>query len=126
MIVNAKDKKIGETADLPDVSAAVNNFLQKITINTITKENVDGRIQETLKQNIEIMAAKQPYKPQEKDIREEGYRSWRWFRIDVDRDLGLKLDDIIILKNIQYRVMSSFDASEYGFITYIVCEGYQS
>jgi hypothetical protein len=126
MITNAKDKLISSSPALPNVSGAINLFLQKVTLKTLVKEQVEGRTQETSEKTFfNVLAAKQPYKPQETDIKEEGQRAWKWFRIRVSVDLGVKIDDIIVLREVNYRVMSISDAREYGSVNYIVCEAFQ-
>jgi hypothetical protein len=126
MIKNACDRTLSESPDVPEVSDAINGNLQKVSIETICRIQTDGRTQELPRKKFSVMASKQPYKPQEADIREEGYRAWKWFTIHVSQDLGVKINDIIILREIEYRVMSALDANEYGFIKYTVCQGFEN
>lgn len=125
MIKNAKDNRIDESPMLTDVSAGIKMMMQNVKIKLIDKSNINGNLQETVKREFNVMAFKVVYKPQEVDIKEEGERAWKWFKIRTPEKIGIKVDDIIKFQGTNYRVKNESDAKEYGTIAYIVIEDFQ-
>jgi len=124
MIKNARDIKIKDSLDLPDVSAAVMQFLQPVKIGIIQKQQINGLTQE-IPCYVDTQATKQPFSAQQLEIKPEGQRGWRWFTLHALTNLDLKLDDVIILGELSYRVMQKYDYAEYGYYQYEIAEGFQ-
>jgi hypothetical protein len=124
MIKDASKKSIKESLDMPDVSDAVMSLLQPMKVGIVQKQQIGGLTQE-IPIYVDTFAVKQPFSAQRLDIKPEGQRSWRWFTLHSLKDLVLKLDDIIILAEIKYRVMQKYDYAEYGFYQYEIAEGFQ-
>lgn len=125
MIVNGKDKKLSDTSTaLPDLSGGVNYFLQKIKIGYVQKRQVNGYTQEVIVYN-DYQATKQ-VKNMDLEILKEGERDWKWYTLHATPELVLNSDDVIVIDQVRYRVMSSLDFKEYGYVEYTVIEDYQN
>ena len=122
---NAKDRKLSESATgLPDVSQSVEMFLQRMVVKVIRKKQVDGYTKEYT-ECIITQAVKQPFSPEQLEVKAEGERSWKWYTLHSLTDLRLKTDDIVILHEVEYRVMEKLDFREYGYYEYHIVEGFQ-
>ena len=124
MIPNGKDVNILQSTQLPDVAPAVLNNLQNVLISIIVKTEVNNRTVKTPGTPVQTLASKVPYKPQDSEILEEGWRAWKWFKLAIINDIGLNIGDLFVLNNVNYKVMSIYDAREYGLLGYIVCQDY--
>lgn len=123
-MINAKDIPLSQAASaLPDVSGAINMLLQPVKVGIITKTQVEGLIDESVKWH-DTKVVRQPFSAQQLMIRPEGQRSWKWFSIHATPDLILGVDDLFILYDVRYRVMEKYDFSEYGFLYYNCVEDF--
>lgn len=111
---------------LPNVSGAVMAYMQELTFDLVKKRLVDGILQET-RTTIETLGVRQVVDPQKLNIKEEGQRSWRYedLHIPADEDIDINIDDIVIFKNNQYRVIEKYDYSEYGYIEYMIAQTFK-
>ena len=104
-ITNAKNKKLNEAVSgLPDLSGAVECFLQDARVGLVTKKQVSGYTQETIDW-ICTRAVRQVMRPQELVVKPEGQRAWRWFKIHAVPECVFKVDDIIIMQGVRMRIM---------------------
>lgn len=125
MILNGKNQTIGvPTSGLPDVSAAVMEILQPVSIGLIVKTLVNGRVQEV--QNVfKTRATKQPFTDRQLILKPEGQRAWGWFTMHALVDVDLKVDDRFYFNGERYRVMQKGDFAEYGYFKYDIIEDFQ-
>jgi hypothetical protein len=122
-IINAKDKNLYETNDLPDVSGGVNMFLQSIKLGMITKKQIAGYTHEFVKY-VYAKAVRQAFTTEQLILRPEGERSWKWYTLHMTPEFQLKTDDIIIIYDMRMRIMERLDYLEYGFIEYHAIEDF--
>jgi len=117
-IINAKDRSLDvQASGLPDVSAAVQYFLQPMIFFQVTKQNVDGFVQE-VENKICAQAVRTPMKAQEVALKPEGQRTWKWENLITTSDIILYPDDIVKFDSDVFRVMGKNDWKEYGYIQY--------
>jgi hypothetical protein len=124
MIPNGKDVNILQSTQLLDVAPAVMSNLQNVIIQIVTRANVNYRVVKTPGTPVQTLASKVPYKPQETEILEEGWRAWKWFKLAIINDIGLGIGDIFTLNGTNTKIMSIYDAREYGLLGYVVCQDY--
>lgn len=126
MIVNARDRKLSHVAmGLPDVSGAVQCFLQPVRLGVIKKKQVSGYTVETVSW-VCTQAVRQAFTPEQLSLKPEGERSWKWYTLHTVPEVCLKTDDIIIIHDLRMRIMEISGYSEYGFNEYHAIEDYTS
>jgi hypothetical protein len=123
MIVNAKDKKISECSDLPDVSDAVMKYLRPVSIGIVTTSNLGG-LPNPVPTWFRTQASCQPFTAEQLEIKPEGQRSWKWSTIHTLTDMKLNNNDQIIFDGVKYKVMAKLDYSRFGYYEYHCIEGY--
>jgi hypothetical protein len=117
-IVNARDKKMSDVpTGLPDLSGAVQLFLQPAKLGLITKKQVDGYTQETINW-VCTQVVRQAFTAQQLVLKPEGERAWKWYTLHTVADICLKVDDLIMLHGLRMRIMAKSDEAEYGFNEY--------
>lgn len=125
MIIDRANKRnITEANDLPDVSSGVQMFFQNIKIDIVRKRNEDGYLKEK-KECLLAQGVVQIFTPAQLAMKPEGERTWKWRKLHMTSHPKLKLDDIVEIKGIKYRVMDMEDFSEYGVVSYDLQEDYR-
>lgn len=124
-IDRANKRKVIDLIDLPDVSNGVQMFFQPIKINVVCKTQIDGYTQETTR-CITAQGVRQSFSADQLALKPEGERTWRFSKLYCTPDVALKLDDIIYIRGVKYRVMGSADWAEYGFSEFDLVEDYVS
>jgi hypothetical protein len=122
MIKNAKDISLNQnTGTLPDVSAALLNWLQPMQVKQITKKNVNFSVVETVVLiNFEGVVENQS--PEQIMYKPEGQRSWKWVAIWTLATITLNVDDIVTSLGKTYRIKNKSDWYQYGYINYEAVE----
>jgi hypothetical protein len=123
MIVNAKDKKINETSDLPDVSDSVMRYLRPVLIGVVNVQNLNG-LPNPVTSWVRTRGCCQPFTAEQLEIKPEGQRSWKWSTLHTLTDLVLNNNDRIVFDGVKYKVMAKLDYSRYGYYEYHCIEGY--
>lgn len=123
-IDRANKRNVNDATDLPDVSQGVQMFFQNIKIDLVRKINENGYLKEH-KHCILTQGVRQTFTPRQLAMKPEGQRTWKWSRLHMLPEPKLKLDDIANIRGTKYRVMSSVDQSEYGFMEYDLIEDYE-
>lgn len=124
MIKNARHQKIDDVPlGLPDVSGAVQSFLQPARLGIVHKAQVSGYTQETVSW-IRTQLVRQAFTPEQLALKPEGERSWKWYTLHTLPDICLKTDDIIMLHGLRMRIMEISGYAEYGFNEYHAIEDY--
>ena len=124
-IDRATKRSIDESPDLLDMSDGVQMFFQSIKIDIIHKYNEDGYIRDK-KKCIITQGVRVTMSPAQLMMRPEGERTWRWSKLFTLPEPRLKLDDIVQVRGVKYRVMSMENNSEYGVMSYDLLEDYQN
>ena len=124
MIKNAADTPLNQNSGtLPDVSGAMLNWFQNLTIQLLTKTVVNYKVEETYVE-VAFKGVTQVLNPDSLKLKPEGQRNWQWLQIHSEPSLNLNLDDIIIYNEMQCRVMAKNDYTSYGYIEYHIVQDF--
>ena len=123
-IVNGKDLPMGQAlAGLPDVSGAVIQFLQPVTIGIINATQINGRTQTIVEKYCDTQGVR--IATDNKVVYSKtGERFWAHEDIYFMRDVILKIDDLFLFNQKQYRVLAIEQWTEYGYNKYTVLQDY--
>ncbi len=124
-IDRANKRNINDANDLPDVSDGVRMFFQNIKIEVLHKYTEDGYVKEK-KTCILTQGVRVTQTPSQLAMKPEGERTWKWSNLFTVPGVNLKLDDIVEIRDIKYRVMGKEDNSEYGVVSYSLLEDYRN
>jgi len=108
---------------VPKVGNVLNGWMRQTYYNQMTRqvidfENVETPVERSAMMNIQPM-------PQEKVQRKpEEQRSWKWVIILTKQNLGLNIDDTIVVRNRSFRIDAINDNQDYGFFRYECQEGF--
>jgi hypothetical protein len=112
----------------PNVSGALASWFQPLIFLALEKTLVDGLSQDRFTQ-VTTSGVVMPLRPQQLAMKPEGERSWIWKKFFCLPVVKLNPSDEIIFgtdeNGDKYRIMAKADYSEYGYIEYEVCQGYQ-
>ncbi len=115
---NGKDVPLNaNTGTVPNMSDALSDWYQPMTFGIITKTIIAFQSVESVV-NLSFRGLWQPLTGRKLDMKPEGQRDWDWYMLHSDIALNLKIDDIIIYLNIQYRVIAKKDYSLYKYQYY--------
>lgn len=123
MISNAGNKKIS-ASQLPNMSATIVGWFQPITFVKLSRAIVDFE-QVVTETKIDTQGVVQVYKPEPLEIQQYGTQSWVWQDMHCLPNVSLKTDDLIIYKNVKYKVLFKKDYTEYGYVEYMLCETFE-
>lgn len=124
MITNGKDIKLNENSGtIPNVSGALLNWFQQITIGIIVKETINFTLVETV-QYINFLGIWEQPSPERLEIRASGERSWNYASLWTQPEVNLKTDDIIIRNGVQYRILNKWDWSDGGYLQFDLVQNY--
>lgn len=121
MISNAGNKKINQNNNLPNMSSTIVGWFLPIRIGIVSRGITDYEQTKSVKW-IDTQGVVQQYKTQDLEITKAGDRSWDLLQIHCLPDLQLENDDLIIYKNVLYKVMNNNNYSDYGYMEYICVE----
>jgi len=123
-IDRANKRNVNDTTDLPDLSSGVMTFFQSIKIEIVKKRNDSGYLKEK-KICILTQGVRQAFTQRQLAIKPEGERSWKWSKLHVLPEPRLNLDDIVLIRDVKYRIMAEMHQSEYGYREYDLLEDYE-
>jgi hypothetical protein len=109
---------------VPDVSGALMDWLQPMVFTPVTKVSENYQAVET-GTPFNFQGVWQPFKPKDLLMRPEGQRDWDWFWCHSLIALPLNVDDVIIYRGEQFRVLAVNNCSLYGFFEYQLCEDWR-
>ena len=66
----------------------------------------------------------QPFSERALLLKPEGQRAWSWFLIHSDPVLSLNVDDVVLWKGVQTRIMARKDYAIYGYVEYHAVQDY--
>ena len=122
----AGNKKIGDLLSrAPQIKVAIQKWAQKYTITRIMQSLDDnGYIKET-KVDTDITGFWQPYSDEDLQLIPEGQRNWQWFAFHVyGPHEHLKFEEVVTIKNIDYKVMAIADFSDENYVEYRLVKSY--
>ena len=110
-------------SNLPNMADVVNIWSENIYCYVIKKELKNYVLEET-KTFLRIKGMFQNAKDTDLQIKTDGQREWRYYKLHSTYD-KLNNDDIIEIDNIRYRIKSKSQDKKYGFTRYILLEDYR-
>lgn len=117
-IANAASKPLFfKSGTVPDVSGALQDYFQNMTFSKVTKTITGFQVSET-DDPINFRGVIQPFTDRALSLRPEGQRAWSWFLVYADPSLSLNVDDVVMWREKQTRVMSRKDFELYGYVEY--------
>ena len=121
-IFNAASKPLfDKSGDIPDVSGALQQYYQQLVFEPVSKLVNGFQVVET-GTAINFRGVVQPLHGTQLLLKPEGQRAWTWLQIHSDTSLQLNVDDVVIFKGIQTRIMMRKDTALYGFMEYHACQ----
>lgn len=119
-------KTINQLSGMPQMVAAFQGWMSKITIGIITQTVVDNFTQDT-QTDITFQGTVQPLSPRQIALKPEGQRAWEWLQIHCfSGNLNLHPNDRIIYNSEQYKVMADNDYSLNNYIEYHLVRDYDN
>lgn len=109
---------------VPDVSGAMTDYFQKMVFTRLTKTIAGFQAVETA-DPIVFQGVIQPFTERQLSLKPEGERAWSWFWLHADPVLALDVDDVVLFKGIQTRVMARKDYALYGYVEYHLVQDWQ-
>lgn len=117
-INNAANQPLFDKAGTtPDVSGALQDYYQAMQFTKLVK-NVVGFQVEEIPDPINFRGTIQPFTERQIFLKPEGQRAWTWFLLHSDPVLTLNVDDVVLWKGKQTRVMARRDYKLYGYVEY--------
>lgn len=106
-----------KSGTVPDVSGALQEYYQDMTFEPVGKIVNGFQVVET-GSPVTFRGTVQPFTERQLLLKPEGQRAWSWFLIHSDPVLSLNVDDVILWRGKQTRVMARKDYQLYGFVEY--------
>lgn len=121
-IANGANKPLfDKSGSVPDVSGALQDYFQPMIFEPVGKIVNGFQVTET-GAPINFRGTAQPFSERALILKPEGQRAWSWFLIHADPVLSLNVDDVIIWRGTQTRIMARKDYALYGFVEYHACQ----
>jgi hypothetical protein len=125
-ITNAKDRPLNQNVGTtPDLSGALLDWFQPMKFILLAKSVQAFKSKQFQNIPINTMGHWQPFQPRTLDIKQEGQRSWKWFRMYCFPGTGLDVDFIITYQGQNYRIMFINDYSLEGYQEFKLVQDYQ-
>jgi len=119
MIQNAKDIKVSASAgEQPDVSDALDGWLQTITGQRMQKQVLAGGVVSEIPVSFAIQGMVQPLSPTQVLLKPEGQRTWIWKMVHCPAGTKICPDDRIIIDCVKYRVMTIYPYQLNGYVQF--------
>ena len=106
---------------VPDVSGALQDYFQPMIFETVSK-TVNGFVVQETGNPIYFRGVLQPLSGRVLALKPEGQRAWSWLQLHADIALVLNVDDVVLWRGKQTRVMTRKDFSLYGYSYYELCQ----
>lgn len=111
-------------SEVLDISEALDDFLQAITLSKITQTKVDYEDSITTV-DYTFQGVVQPLKTRDLMLKPEYLRAFTWLMIHTKTNLELDVKDKITYAGKQYTVMNKNPYGDYGYFEYHLVEGYR-
>jgi hypothetical protein len=103
---------------VPYLANALRGWTTKRTVNVMQKTVVNHQVTYAVTETLTLDINIQPTPKEEINKKPEEQRSWKWWNLLVKEGPLLKNDDIVLIDNVKYKIMSVSDWSESGFQNY--------
>lgn len=122
----AGSKKVGELMSrAPQMTTAISGWAQTYTITRIIQSLDDNGYVKEDKIDSDLTGFWQPYSDEDLQLIPEGQRNWRWFAFHVQGPHEhLKFEEVVTIKDIDYRVMAIADFSDENYVEYRLVRDY--
>lgn len=115
-IANAANLPLfAKAGTLPDVSGAMQDYFQPMLFTHLIKTVVGFENSETTVP-INFQGVIQPLSERALFFKPVGQRAWSWFLLHADPTLRLSVDDVVVWKGVQTRVMAYKNFELYGYV----------
>ena len=123
-LVNGKDIPMAQsTTGLPDVSQAIIQYFQPVTVGLIKNTQVNGRTQTVVQKYINTHGTRIAVQ-NKLVISKTGERFWNSEEVYFTSEINLSPDDLFLWNNMQFRVLAIESWTEYGYNKYSVVQDY--
>lgn len=123
MIKNGNQKKLSEFSPTPDLSFGFSRLMRPAKIAVVYQAQSLGWVSNNVSYT-DVLMRKTPLKPQQIAIKPEGERAWRWVEIFMMADQIFSVKDVLIVDEMQYRIMAVENWREYGYCRYEAVEDF--
>jgi hypothetical protein len=124
-INNAANKPLFDKAGTtPDVSGALQDYFQPMQFTPLTKTVRGFQVVET-PNPINFRGTWQSFTERQLFLKPEGQRAWSWFQLHSDPVLTLNVDDVVMWRGKQTRVMARKDYELYGYVEYHLVQDWE-
>lgn len=106
-----------KSGTVPDMSGAIGDYYQPMIFQRVAKIVEGFQVVETGTQ-YSFQGTIQPLTQRQLMLLPEGERAWTWFMLHADPSLTLQVDEVVIYKGKQTRVMGRKDFFLYGYVEY--------
>lgn len=119
MIYNAGSVPLNKQpqGDVPDVSGALTSYFQPMVFERVTKTNTGFQAVE-VGNPLNFQGVIMPFNQRQLLMKPEGERAWTWWMLFAELGLLLQVDDVVIWRGKQYRVMTRGNYELYGYAGY--------
>ena len=121
----AGKRKLSQSNDLPDMTPGIEMFFQKITIEIVIKHNHKGILEEETSTH-RTMGVRISQTGQQLAMHPEGQRNWKYSNLFMLPEPKLRVDDVVRIQGVKYRVMNRKNNSEYSCVEYELLEDYEN
>ena len=123
-LVPANRLRLSQTAPgFPNVGSALLGTFRPITMQQKISTVKDGQVTNVLRP-IYTSGVIQPM-TEDLDLKAEGNRSWEWWSLWSVPSLELATDDVVIIADVQYKVMRRWAWAHYGYKKFARITGFQ-
>lgn len=121
-IANGANRPLNQqTGTVPDVSGAIRDWFQPMQFDRVTKTTVGFQVSETMVP-VNFRGVLQPFTPRQLAQKSEGQRAWTWLLLFSDPVLTLNVDEVVMFRGKQTRVMSRKNFELYGYVEYTLVQ----
>lgn len=118
-------KPLNQISGMPQMSAAFEGWMSKITFSKIVQSVVDGLVVNT-PVPITIDGTWQPLDPEEIKLKPDGERSWEWIDLHVrGKNIIFATTDRVDYQGLLYKVMAVRDYTLNNYSEYHLIRDYQ-
>ena len=111
---------------VPYMANTLNGWTSETPVEVLTQTLVNHKTDYITDPNITTLDLNKQPTPQTKvDRKPLEQRAWKWWSVIVKEGPLLKVDDVIIIDNIRYKIQGISNWSESGFQKYECTEDYQ-
>lgn len=126
-IISAGRRPLPPLVDGPDMRDVVTGWSRPMTLVVITLTAGPGGDAVETTRTVETSGLLNAIDPRKLNFKPEGdgTRNWKAWLLHVLNDPQIKDGDQLVIADVRYKVMKSFDRSQYGFFRFGLLEDFQ-